>query len=153
MVFGRCISGDCQNGVGVDFDPNNNTRYEGQFINGKKNGKGKLVDSAGNIFSGLWQEEEPIRGTYKFKNGDKYTGRFKDRMFHGVGVLVYSNGDRYIGEFKKDKRSGYGSMVYKSLRKIYIGKWKNDKQNGKGRVYYFTESESGKYVNGVKVPK
>lgn len=151
-IYPKCISGDCQNGIGVDVDPNNNTRYEGQFVNGKKSGKGKLIDSEGNVFSGDWIEEEPIKGIYKFKNGDKYSGALKDRMFHGSGTLIYKNGDRYNGDFKKDKKSGTGTMVYRSQRKIYIGKWKNDKQHGTGRVYYFTEMEKGKFQNGVKVP-
>ena len=96
------------------------------------------------INSSLWR-------IYKFKNGDKYSGRLKDRMFHGVGVMIYSNGDRYSGEFKKDKKSGTGTQVFKSQRKVYIGKWKNDKQHGKGKIYYYTDSESGKFSNGNKI--
>lgn len=148
----KCLSGDCQNGIGIDLDPSQNTRYEGQFQYGKKNGKGKLTDSAGNVFSGLWQNEEPIKGIYRFKNGDRYSGKLKNRMFHGLGVFTFANGDKYTGEFKNDKKSGTGTMVYTSLRRIYIGKWKNDKQHGKGSVFYFTDSEAGKYSNGVKVP-
>jgi hypothetical protein len=151
-IFPKCISGDCQNGIGVDVDPVSKTRYEGEFVDGKKNGKGKLIDQEGNIYSGQWISEEPVRGTYRFKNGDRYSGNFKDRMFHGAGTMTYANGDRYTGEFKKDKKSGNGSMVYRSQKKIYIGKWKNNKENGTGRVYYFSDLEKGKFQNGVKVP-
>lgn len=31
----------------------------------------------------------------------KYFGHFKNNMFEGEGELIYSNGDKYSGQFKE----------------------------------------------------
>ena len=40
-------------------------------------------------------------GTFHFKNGDKYTGDFKEGLFSGQGKMTYSNGDIYEGKFNE----------------------------------------------------
>ena len=43
---------------------------------------------------------------------------------HGKGTYLWRNGDKYEGEFKNGKKSGFG---IKSLRNwLYIGEWNND---------------------------
>ena len=41
-----------------------------------------------------------------FKNGDVYSGEYKDSMFHGGGKMMYQNGDEYSGEFEKGGKHG-----------------------------------------------
>ena len=40
------------------------------------------------------------KGEYKFNNGCKYIGEFKDNVFHGHGCFYEANGDIYEGEYK-----------------------------------------------------
>ena len=49
--------------------------YEGEFCNGKREGK----------------------GTYYFINGNKYEGDFKDGKKEGKGIMYYKNGNKYEG--------------------------------------------------------
>jgi hypothetical protein len=52
--------------------------YDGEFVNGKKEGHGKLTTSDGNV----------------------YEGNFVNDMKHGSGVLLYSSGAKYDGNFR-----------------------------------------------------
>ena len=52
--------------------------FEGWFINGKKNGRGK----------------------YTWANGDEYEGEFKDNAMNGQGTYHFASGRVYTGEFK-----------------------------------------------------
>ena len=38
-------------------------------------------------------------GEYIWKNGDKYTGFFRNGNEHGSGIFEFSNGHKYIGDF------------------------------------------------------
>ena len=61
---------------------NGNIMYEGDFINGKKEGNGKLID----------------------ENGNYYIGQFKNDLRNGRGKMFLSNGIIiYIGIFINDK--------------------------------------------------
>ena len=81
----------CQHGAVIEGNDvygklthGNGAVYEGQFENGKKNGKGKLV----------WD------------NGSAYEGEFKEDLVHGYGKLMYASGGIYEGEFKNNERHG-----------------------------------------------
>ena len=59
--------------------------YEGDFVNGKYNGQGKLL----------------------FANeGQMYIGSFKDNLMHGQGQMVMPDNSRFRGEWKEGKMSG-----------------------------------------------
>lgn len=47
--------------------------YEGDFVNGDKEGK----------------------GTLKYANGNVYIGEFKNNIIHGNGEFRFANGDLY----------------------------------------------------------
>jgi len=78
-------------------------------------------------------------GTYKFSNGDQYTGEWKRDRMNGNGILfkralgtfTYANGDVFEGEWKEGQRDGKGVMNYANEDK-YDGDWKEDKKNGRG---------------------
>ena len=44
---------------GVEYEV---AQYKGQFRNGKREGKGKMVWADGTVFDGLWQNDERLRG-------------------------------------------------------------------------------------------
>ena len=66
---------------------NNHDRYEGQFRNGKREGK----------------------GIYYFNNGNRYEGYFKNDIREGKGVL-YFDGNEYEGDFRYDEKEGKGIL-------------------------------------------
>ena len=46
------------------------------------------------------------------KNGNKYSGEFKNGYPNGHGTLIYSNGNSYVGEFKDEKLNGKGTFAW-----------------------------------------
>jgi hypothetical protein len=90
------------NGTGQMFEPDGKVvkgvrgrqfqsgdRYEGEFLNGHKSGK----------------------GTMRFANGDTYEGEWLSDRMHGHGLLD-RGGDTYRGEFFEGKRAGQGVQQY-----------------------------------------
>ena len=59
----------------------NNGRYEGQFRNGKREGK----------------------GIYYYNDGNRYEGDWKNGIKEGKGIYYYNDGNRYEGYWKNDK--------------------------------------------------
>ena len=92
-------------------------KYEGEFVNDKREGK----------------------GIFYWENGEKYTGEWKNDIREGKGIQFYNNGQNYDGEWKNDKREGRGILYYNNRideYDNYDGEWQNDKSEGKGILYY-----------------
>ena len=78
-------------GKGIIYYKNGKILYEGDFINGKREGFGKFID----------------------KNGDWYIGQWLNGQKHGEGKIYYSNGNLlYEGDFVKGKKEGKGKYIY-----------------------------------------
>jgi antitoxin component YwqK of YwqJK toxin-antitoxin module len=58
-------------------------KYEGEFKNNKREGK----------------------GIFYYNNGDRYEGDYKNDKREGKGILYFNDGDRYEGDFK------YASLI------------------------------------------
>jgi hypothetical protein len=108
----------------------NQYRYEGDFRNGLKAGKGICL----------------------YRNGSRYEGDYKSNLKEGKGVISYVNGDRYEGDFINDKFEGKGVIYYVNGNR-YEGDFINDKLEGKGVVFrasdgcYFEKE----YKDGVQI--
>ncbi len=87
----NCVSGNCVNGIGKMVYANGDI-YEGDFVNGKKQGQ----------------------GTFTFKNGQAYFGRFFDNLRNGKGKFTFSDGSIYEGSFANDNFIGHGTYTSKS---------------------------------------
>ena len=86
--------------------------YEGNWLNDKMNGFGKLsIDSK-----------------------IKYEGEFKDDKYHGKGIEHFSHGE-FNGTFENGLRMGYGEFTWKNIDKIFKGNYLNNKKNGFGKLY------------------
>lgn len=86
--------------------------YRGDFLDGKKHGKGSKL----------------------MPNGDRYTGDFRDDFRDGHGIYVWGAkspwaGDRYEGEYRRDLRQGWGVYQWSSGDR-YEGAWDNDQRMG-----------------------
>ncbi len=79
------------------------TQYEGEWINGVRQGKGVL----------------------KISNGLIYEGNFSANLFHGKGKMIYPDGSLFEGEFYKGKKNGRGILKF-SDGLIFDGTFKAD---------------------------
>jgi S1-C subfamily serine protease len=102
--------------------------YEGEWVNGKFNGRGTYISNNINF---------------------KYVGEFKNDDFHGQGTAFFSNGDKYVGEFRLNQRTGYGTIFYKSGNK-YVGEFQDAELKGQGTFYF---ANGDKYVGGFDKSK
>ena len=130
-------------------------RYEGIIINNKREIKGIMYYKNGSKYEGQWRNDKKHgRGVFISQNynnpkliGIKYEGEFNNDKIEGYGVGKYTSGDRYEGEWKNNKQYGRGVLIYKEGGK-YIGEWKNGKLNGNG-IYYLKNGErfEGKFID------
>ena len=121
---------DYINGDGLEIIQNENniiTTYNGHFIKGKKNGKGKLVLSNGSEYYGDFNDDLLNgNGIFKWNENKYYNGQWNKNCIEGFGIL-FEEKKKYIGYFKKDKKNGIGACYYINNNIIVIGKWILDK--------------------------
>ena len=95
------------------------------------NGNGTFVFKSGAKYSGKFRNGKIYNfGTLYFRDGSIYTGQWKNQRREGAGKITYPNGSIYVGEFDNNKRSGKGKLVLAS-GKSYTGTWTNDIYDGK----------------------
>ncbi|NCN11582.1 MAG: hypothetical protein GW938_17225 [Leptospira sp.] len=139
----RCLSGDCQNGIGKKGLDDKNY-MEGKFKNGKPDGKFLLYrdfvqgDSAGEMFfkNGNLDTSKPVKEYYE--EGTYYVGFYNSEYeMHGKGKL-YDLDDNllYEGNFKNGKKDFTVTIdfIYRSMK--MPSKWIDGKTSGK---FYFKE--------------
>ena len=111
MVFTGDIKESKANGTGVlktDL-----FEYEGEFVNGRPSGKGKIT-----FANGSWYEGDFVngfchgKGRFSQSDGFVYSGDFQMNRFHGTGTGKWANGSSYKGEFGKGKFHGEGFGGY-----------------------------------------
>ena len=123
---------DLYHGKGISFEGG---RYEGYFVNGKKEGLGKYVSKYGRlVYDGAWKDDKKSGYGSLSENGDKYTGYFVNDLKDGQGSLTFANGDTYTGQFAKDLIDGYGTYTWPNGLK-YEGNFTNGYLNGSGKKY------------------
>ena len=111
-------------------------KYEGDLINGKKQGKGTYTWPNGNKYIGEWKDNIINgKGEFIFNTGAKYNGNWKNNKFDGEGEFIWTNGDRYNGNWQNGKKNGHGIFYY-SDGDVYDGEWNNDMKEGKGKLTY-----------------
>ncbi|MDP0530677.1 hypothetical protein NLB58_02145 [Porphyromonas gingivalis] len=111
VSFGNFIAYDGQmenglpNGLGIYTDINNGQRYEGNFVDFKREGEGTLYT----------------------ENGDKiYEGEWKNNKYHGYGMYFMRGQCRYDGLWENGKRNGDGVAYDEKGIEEYNGPWKDD---------------------------
>ena len=63
--------------------------------------------------------------TYKWPNGDTYTGEWKGTKKHGQGTYIYANGNKYVGHYYESMKHGHGIYYLGEFK--YEGEWIYDK--------------------------
>jgi len=129
--------------------------YDGDWLDGKKHGQGKLVWKNGTIFVGDMQNNYYGKRGISTYNGAVYVGEFKKLFEHGQGKLTASDGSVYDGGWKTGNKHGYGTLInadgtiiegtwrdgtssdhHKKTwpdGRIYIGEWKGKLRHGLGK--------------------
>ena len=118
------------------LDENHELIYEGDYVNGKKEGNGKIVYQNGKYYIGEFKEGERNGNGTLFDNDNSiiYEGQFKNDEIHGKGKLYHNNEIIYEGDLIDGKVEGFGKE-YLSNGTYYIGEFKNYEKNGKGKIY------------------
>ena len=129
---------ELKNGTGkvMEYYENGRLKFEGEYLNGKRNGKGKEYECE---YYSLEFEGEYLNGQ---KNG-------KGKEYNIDGNLIFE------GEFKNDKRNGKGKEFFYNGNLRSEGEYLDGKWNGLIKLYNFEgklEFE-GEYKNGEKVLK
>ena len=105
-----------------------NWSYEGEMVNDKKEGNGRLVFKNGNFYVGQFKKNKYNgKGIFYYKrNAIKYMGDFVDNHYEGNGIIFYENGESYEGQFKKGLKQGIGCEYYKDKKLKYKGEFFKD---------------------------
>ena len=114
------------------------SRYDGQWRNGKANGQGKLYHADGDVYEGEWVDDKANgNGTYTHANGAKYVGSWRDDKQHGFGLETWPDGAVYEGEYYEGKKNGKGKLTFAD-GSVYQGEFQMNEIQGEG-VYIWSD--------------
>ncbi len=120
--------------------------YEGDYVDGKRHGYGRIKGRNGLIYTGEFKNGIiEGQGVMTLKNGYKYEGDFKDGKAYGNGTIYYLDGSIYTGGVKNSLRDGYGT--YRGIIS-YSGDWSDDKYHGQGVQESGGVTTYGNFVRG-----
>ena len=96
MMGGNWTDGQL-NGQGKSYYANSGKSYEGNFLNGSRDGEGTCTYNSGDIYYGNWKNGQwNGLGIYTWVDGEYMCGWFKDGEKHGP-VDYYDANDDYMG--------------------------------------------------------
>lgn len=140
-VSGEWYDGDWVNGrrhgrgVRVMAD---GTRFDGEWFLGQFHGNGVKVTPTGEVWEGNWrygvQVGESKQWIPKMHGNIEFAGTVFGGMWHGHGWCSYSNGDVYEGEFGGGHMHGFGVCIYDNGEQ-YKGYWRLGKRHGQGKLW------------------
>ena len=120
--------------------------YEGELVDGVRNGMGTMRFANGNTYTGQWKNGV-MHGLGEFhfaSSKDYYIGKFINGNFGGLGRFHYSNGDVYEGHFLNGKRDGSGTLIKANGNRLE-GNFINGKVEGYVKYFY----ADGKIYHGM----
>jgi hypothetical protein len=147
---GAVNSNGTPHGIGERRDASGNV-YVGNFVNGKRDGKGVMKYPDGAVYDGEWKDgQQHGEGKYTWSNGHIYVGEFRNGNLNGRGVYTYTDGAVYDGEWKDGRMHGKGKHTW-SNGDMYVGEWENDRRNGDVTLTMANgESFKQVYVKGIR---
>ncbi|KAI6655999.1 Radial spoke head 10-like protein B-like [Oopsacas minuta] len=130
--------------------------YEGEFRNGKMDGKGVYLWADGDKYEGeVVGNKIQGNGTYRWTDGSVYSGEVRDGLRNGSGVLRMIDGNYYDGNWRDGKMNGVGRMVFECDEEgnpvsYYEGEFRDNLRGGPGiRVYRSGNFYSGEWLNNL----
>lgn len=123
--------------------------YEGEWKDGRASGSGKVTFPIGGNYEGEWRDGcKNGRGKMTFPSGLVYEGEWKDGKENGQGKAIWPDGTFYVGDWRDGKRDGSCKMTLSSGL-VYEGEWKGVKENGRGKTTWPNGSiYEGEYKDG-----
>lgn len=132
----------------------NNEYYEGSFLNGKRNGYGRLeYKNKNEIYEGdfLNGEREGKGVLYNTDGVEIYSGEWHSDLPNGLGVMTDSDGNKFDGEFENGKIREIGIKTNASGA-ITKGYWQTaDFPEGENCLYIGTDGR--KYSGDIACGK
>ena len=127
---GGCFDGDCNNGFGKMINPRTDEKYEGEWRNGKRDG----------------------RGVEFYADGEKkYVGNYKNGKYEGNGSFFHKNGDKYVGKYKNGSMNDdKGYFIFNNNIRL-VARVENNIKHGKAmRIYPDGRREDTFFVNDIE---
>jgi len=85
-------------------------------------GHGVLYYNDGRVFSGHFQDDDPVTGTLTFPDGSQYCGELYNQARHGFGTYYFNDGSTYEGMSCMNVFEGQGRMTWPDGG-WYEGEW------------------------------
>ena len=149
IIYKGCIKDFKKEGKGIEEC--DEYKYEGNFQNDKKNGKGLVIYSTGDQYIGEFKDDQLSgHGNYIWNNGDSYEGEFTDGKINGKGLYKWKDGGEYEGEYKNNIREGKGIFRWANGI-IFEGKFADGKPEGQGIMKIRNKTVNILYQNGELV--
>ncbi len=142
---------------------NGMTAYEGEYLDGKRDGFGSYYYKDGSLcYAGFWKddkrdglgvsfrESDHALHISKWENGQpgsfvslfekdgslRYGGRIENGKKEGAGVsFSQSDGTIFVGKWENGLPAGLGSSFDRDGNLLYYGGWKDGKRNGHGTEF------------------
>ena len=125
-----------KNGYGIETCHEDESVYEGEFVNGEKEGKGVLKFKDGSYYSGNFKNSKfDGEGQFNWPDGKKYVGEFREGKIHGKGEYTWPDGNRYVGCYENGVKKGEGVYYWKSGN-YFKGNFLNNNMHGEGVVNF-----------------
>ena len=154
IIFkGQYLNGK-RHGKGTEYNSKGNKLFEGSYINGKKCGKGKEYSNIGNklIFEGEYKNNERDGAGKEYFNGKViFDGKYLDgKIWNGKG---FSNDGKVDFVIKNGK--GHIKEYNENRKLIFEGEILNGLREGKGKEYFLNGKlyYEGDYKKGIKCGK
>lgn len=127
--------------------------YDGFFVDGYYHGKGTCAYANGDVYDGDWVHGKwQGHAELRFRDGSKYVGEFQQGVYHGFGRFLHGSGGKlgsYVGDYVQGKRQGKGVRIFGSSdRKRYEGEWEENEPHGVGVMECATYKLVGSFVRG-----
>ena len=126
-----------RDGFGVNINPEGEI-YIGLWNNDQIGDYGAFFDNEGNYYKGkLVNGKGNGEGELVLSNKVKYIGNFIDDIPNGQGKMInLLDGSEYEGDIAQGKKEGRGILKFKDGT-IYEGEFKDDNFNGNGVLKFF----------------
>ncbi|MEM9835216.1 MAG: caspase family protein [Bacteroidota bacterium] len=88
-------------------------------------------------------------GEYRFVDGARYVGDFKNGQLEGMGILYYPDGSQYLGNWRNQLQQGKGRLN-QADGTTYFGMWDKGNFHGQGEMTFASGNRlSCTWENGV----
>ena len=148
------IKHNCQSKVNQNLG-NYSGVYDGEFMNGKRNGQGTFSFEDGVVYRGQWKDDNfHGQGDLYWPSGAEHSGEFRNGNII-YGKYTWASGQEYVGEFKGGRPDGKGTFIFISgVKDKYVGEVKEGEMHGKGTMTYLQSTlnpyKRDKYVGEWK---